>query len=86
MAPLGARTPHMSPAHEGEALESLVWEAVRELMSADAAARRVESFEPEVGVFSLADVLEALARSIDASDDPNALSVLADVSRRASSW
>ena len=86
LAPLGARAPHASPARDGESLESLVREALGELMSADAKARGVEAFEPEVGVFSLADVLEALARSIEVSDDADALRVLADVSRRANSW
>lgn len=70
----------------GETLEAQVRRCVTSLMQADAQVRGVRSFDIDVHVFALPDVLEALARSVNASDDLQASRVLEEVAQQSRSW
>ena len=67
-------------------LEQLVRRAIDRLMQADANARGVTTFDPQVHDFSLPDVLQALSKSALASGDAAAAAVVADVARESRAW
>ena len=83
---MGSRPPGAAVVADGPDLEHHVRAAIDRLMAADAAARGVRPIPVEVGVFSLPDVLAALARSITAGADATALAVLDDVTADARRW
>ena len=85
MPALGARSADAG-AKQGPTLERLVRDAVARLMHADAKARGAQAFTPDVTVFGLADVLEALAVSAHESGDEDAARAVAGVARETREW
>ena len=85
LPPLGARTP-AAPTKQGPTLEQIVRDAIARIMHADAKARGVQVFTPDVPVFGLADVLEALAVSALESGDPDAARAVESVRRESREW
>ena len=84
--PTGSRSPLAPLTRSAPTLEVEVRAACERLMHADAAARGVHAFRSQVGVFALADMLGALARSVAAHGDAAALGVLRDVAAEARHW
>ena len=85
LPPLSERAT-VAPTKQGPTLERLVRDAIARLMHADAKAREVQPFTPDVTVFGLADVLEALAASALASEDVDAVRAVEVVARESREW
>ena len=82
--PLGARPLQGVVQGDGDRLESQVQQGIDLLMRADADVRGVHAFTPDVSVFALPDVLEALARSLAGFDETHPM--LRTVALDARDW
>lgn len=86
LPPMGSRPVGEAVDLEGAPLERRVREAVIALMADDADARGVPAFEPSVPVFSLPDVLAALAISVTARADERGAQLLRRVADDVGHW
>jgi hypothetical protein len=86
LAPLGTRAIEVLPHATGPSLEVRAQEVASLLMTADADARGVAYFVPDVSVFALPDVVAALAKSLAELHTDVANSVLAAAAAAASEW
>lgn len=74
--PLGARSPHVAPDSDGRTVEEVVRELAAAMQQTDAELRGVPAFTISVQRLALPDVIETLAKSLEATSDARAEAML----------